>query len=1308
MKALSSHFSLLALLLAFFSYDNSAFADSFDIITDAELIVDLRNEAGLKKDQKIPGTTLEKLQQLLAPQISIRLGQHSVSSFREWQAVQVSTEIIHFKRHEWPDHFFELNLPAASLSFVGYGVFGKGGGFKMPLGLKNLKKNNAGNYVLQVQPVVLSFDLDRDKVSLTLESQPLADSQNFSATRIDNHRVQIKHNSWGDFFWEADSNKRQVWLQSGSLGSSIGERTLIDGALPLLMTHTRTYPGKKTSPDQTVVQRPEKEDIDKNLSDWPVDKTLAMEINKHRKPSDWQEKKKNIYREIIVGLSYDTLLVPVQVDGYAIDRAGRSLMTQFIYQRLKDAGRSLPNPTLTARALGEKNRTFKEDTINSLAQEIKASSIIVPAIGHNGQGKLSISLLHLSADATGSFNGLGVSLKQAKEKSLPFSDEQLPFEILLSHLDNLLHQINIDLPIKKKNRINMQTVTPGLPDSPLELFKKKSLSSLENGYYLQLFGILHPKQTVASEGLFERSLVAAWKLPRSHPDRSLLIARALFHLHRRPAAIKFLGTPQTIEEKAFLAFLNGNLAVLDELRKQIKQPLKKLFADIEYQDLFWAYTQNPLEDTIIEEMVGDRQEWSSLIVRRLLNRWIWRSQSNIMIKDMLDKAFPIEGFTAQALVTSQIALGKSPYEGTEIQLAAYEHCYQILESQGSQLFAEVEGLGLHKSDYLDLLYETSEANLIDSVAKSVWLQHLADRGLEKLRNYSTIYEGHPALTYWKSQALEIKAEESRGRKKEQISKEVEKLKDLCAFWNQGQGYPVHLDIFKHDFPKRYFWVSKVSPLHSLENSLRYTNGNFAVATRLYKYYKLPGREKQLEDFLIILKDRFVGDPERQDLFAKISEDKGEFDKAEQFHREAIEIFPNEWVSYQKLGELFIRQSRLEEAYEILINFPPFTDENPTRTVALSNHAMKAAKLFYKLGLTEKATAFFQIAQSFHTGSAAEMYSAAISDLAEKNYQPMAEHFLRGIQRYQNNFFYSEYIKYLHVFQQHQAAWAIFDNLAPDKLSSVTWESALYGLRTEGKSEQEIDNWFSTQADKPEAVEFVLHQLIDRDRRPDTSQLSAKAGSVKKKFIDIYSSYKTGNFKQLHHFHKVDNIRQLRTDLLPYLAVHYHYFDRHEEFKQLLQKSTDVHGKGFYSYLTEGVIAGLESSNPQLALGLFRKAWLNIHLLKNQFLPPLYQLSDICEWLFERTGKQSYLNASLDYADLQYKQDPLASWPYSIRAKYAKTELERLSALGAALYLDKNSARISHFNGEERKQAEQLFEKNNIFTEPQEELLKTQI
>jgi hypothetical protein len=1260
----------------------SSIADSIDIITNAEMVIDLNSES--------------------TPLVTVLLQGKPVSLSKEWTVVRLDKNILHFKRSDKsePDLFLELNLLEKQLFAVLKGSFGQVGGMKVPT-MGRIHKVSSGRYYLNLEPVVLVNNIDEERATLKFDNFSLADTHSFNVKRINDHIVQVRHKGWKDFFWEADTKQKQVWASTGVFGSAPFDQNLIPGAIPVNLSDI-AYPPTPVASQKAPAGRNPIEDNANGASQtcWPTD--LALKTAKERHPSAWQEKQKSLYRKILTSSTHDTLLLPVQVNGYAIDRPGRMLLTYFIHQRINR--KSLPNPLLVSRALGDRARTFKRNDIISLANDLRAKEVLVPSLGYDGVGKLTVSMMRLVVDENGKYQDESKDVVSIR-KNIEFNDENLPFMVVAPLIEGLLHDVGVASVGESKSDIPRENGTLQLVDSPLELLGQVDLSPVEHIYYLQLWGLLHPRASVAQEALFARSLVAAWELPEDHPERRLLIARALFHLKRRPAALEILGESSTAGEKALLAFLNGNLVDLQKYRAQISSPLKKLMADIEYKDLRWAYSEEILAESEILDIVGPTQGWGFLLNRRLLNNWIWLQQSNILVKNELDEAFPIADFTADSLVTSRIALGESFLNGENIDLSAYEHYRRILESDGFELFAETDITLLKKSDYLDLLYAISETNLVDSAVLSIYMRGLADRGLDKIRSYSSVYNEHPKLTYWKGRALKIKAGNSRKEETKQLTKDANELIDLYSFWTQEQSYELPLEEFKYDFPKRYQWSKTDNYTHALESSLKYSNSSFDIFRKLHERYTYGGEKAKANELLDLLKYRWVGHPKRLEFLAKISENGERYREAENYYRNAIQLMPNEWDLYLNLATLLIRQNRMDEAFSQLLAFPAFNEDNPSEKVDLSSHAEAAGLLFFRMGLTDKAKPFFQISSDLQTGSGYEMMAAANLGFIDGDVDMIAYHCLRLVKRYQDHMGYAGYLRYLFSTEHHQDAWAILENLAPSKFSLQLWQAALFGFRIEGKKKEEIDEWFSKFKSHSDSDYFTLSRLIDRDENELGENYPVQR--TRKYFAILHQAFKADKYAKKHPYSKVKIGSNFSAESLPYLAVHFEHFDRLELFIKRLSQFIERRGQGYETELTNGVIAGLKGS-PEKAIEGFNAAWRRIHKLENENIPALYQLAEFSEWFYRRTEDKRYLDACMKFATYQNAKDFLCAWPYGLRALYGKDKETRLTNLGIILYLDKNSDLISQIGEEERALGRKAFHLNSFLEQRHRKVLGSEI
>ena len=130
----------------------------------------------------------------------------------------------------------------------------------------------------------------------------------------------------------------------------------------------------------------------------------------------------------------------------------------------------------------------------------------------------------------------------------------------------------------------------------------------------------------SANGCFERSLVVLARLDSNNPEIPLLKARALFYLHRRPAALQAISEPNNPSENGMVALLHGNLPELETQISHIQSPIKKLFAFIDLVDLRHYYEKTPTIPDSAYIFAKQLPEWSQVIFRRFndLDPWVDR------------------------------------------------------------------------------------------------------------------------------------------------------------------------------------------------------------------------------------------------------------------------------------------------------------------------------------------------------------------------------------------------------------------------------------------------------------------------------------------------------------------------------------------------------------------------------------------------------------------------------------------------------------------------------------------------------------
>lgn len=124
------------------------------------------------------------------------------------------------------------------------------------------------------------------------------------------------------------------------------------------------------------------------------------------------------------------------------------------------------------------------------------------------------------------------------------------------------------------------------------------------------------------------------------------------------------------------------------------------------------------------------------------------------------------------------------------------------------------------------------------------------------------------------------------------------------------------------------------------------------------------------------------------------------------------------------------------------------------------------------------------------------------------------------------------------------------------------------------------------------------------------------------------------------------------------------------------KITDsLRGYRFDEDLTHGVLEALDG-NHEAGIKYLNSALNNRPFKEDRLLFPLYQLVDVCEHLYARTGEDAYREFALELARRHTVVLPMYAWAYFVVAEYSGDEEERVEAAASGFALDSNSYRGS--------------------------------
>ncbi|NOX70797.1 MAG: hypothetical protein GXP15_16550 [Gammaproteobacteria bacterium] len=134
------------------------------------------------------------------------------------------------------------------------------------------------------------------------------------------------------------------------------------------------------------------------------------------------------------------------------------------------------------------------------------------------------------------------------------------------------------------------------------------------------------------------------------------------------------------------------------------------------------------------------------------------------------------------------------------------------------------------------------------------------------------------------------------------------------------------------------------------------------------------------------------------------------------------------------------------------------------------------------------------------------------------------------------------------------------------------------------------------------------------------------------------------------------------------------------------------GYRFDEDLTYAALAAF-SGDHESAMHSLRQALNNRPYVEDRSVYPMYQIADLADRLFERTGEEVYREFALDIGRRHTVVLPMYSWAYFIVAKYSQSEFERVNATASGLHLDPLSHRATKLERKLLDDATELLKKN---------------
>ncbi len=858
-----------------------------------------------------------------------------------------------------------------------------------------------------------------------------------------------------------------------------------------------------------------------------VDQELASEIPEGflRPVSSWRTNEEALYRKLLEGRAFGTVVVPIQVQDFAFDRPTRSLMTAELSLAVGRAlRRTMPDPYLLQRALGDGVRRLDEQAVRAYALRLGAARIIWSYVGHDRKGRMAVTVRDEQWSADPSPRKTKINTTRSHE-DIPFSEENPPIEAYRALLPRILKDLGLSPVASKPPRVASRFTETGLPPTPFGLVAPGSAEPARDAYYFQLLGALTPRREErARERMFEKSLLVLERMTPASPQYRALKVRAYMQLGLRPAALKVLGEPATPEEKELQAALNGNLPDVSTLVEKQSRLVVRLLAALDANLIAADYgvaTEKGAEQKVAA--LGLPGKFWPVFVARALGDWSgWTQEDNLDLKYVLDQDLPVPGYTAEGIVRGAATVGDQAAARTSADLSVLEHVHRLFAADPAKWCCALPFDRPSANDYLDFMEATATDNLMRRANLYTNMQGAPRRAIDFLARIASVYDGFPEFALQRGWA-EAKVVESADRSAREAGQRAAYRDAIDAlYWANGQtrvaadAIPllgrmeqqqmqllsdpgrIRGTLYTRDFPFRPFysnWEAPGDPRVAADNSLlalRNSTSDFAPVRDLASL--LDGKvakPNELNGVLESIRGRFAGCPERNKLLAELSLKVGDVATTKALYRESIKSAPGDWRAYDGLGTLLFEEGKTQDAYKMFMSYPGFGKDAKQDSVDLSNHAYEAGSLFYWRGDFEPAKRFYRIAANLNTGSNASLSSAIRLDMLKGDYAgAMRGSLVRG-QRYGDAHAYRDYFGMLHATGRSDEAWNGFNVLVPRLHASQLWETALVGQRMARASDSDIAVWIRKSGfsdvgtGRDQAAVFMVRAGVT-DRMPSES------------------------------------------------------------------------------------------------------------------------------------------------------------------------------------------------------------------------------
>ncbi len=1084
----------------------------------------------------------------------------------------------------------------------------------------------------------------------------------------------------------------------------------------------------------------------------PAAPTLVFEPFQVR-PSAWAQREEQLFSRVLAGAGCEMLVVPFEARGVSVDRPGRSLMARLVAANIATRNNvCVVDPTLAARALGAARRSYEWPAIAALADAAGANRVL--------RGEVALT------SPAGSFE---VQLRQWRRRPdgqgwddaplpaiapIAFHDELPPEQAFAPRVAEVVAALDLP-PARPAGAAPRAVAKPAAADIPADprALAVGDGSPVERAQRLQLLAALLSPANEAAEHLWERALVALAQEDGSDERVAVLRARAFFHLHRRPYAVKLLEGRGSPEARALRAVLDGNLADAQERAAALDSPREALMAAVGAQALAADYGNwrvKPQQRTLHSALLARFRQYAPLAMPALADGYWQREDAHLLIARDLDRDGSLDAAGNAALRRALLAKPDDSSHELEVRLGLQlESSYAPAWERHAAPWRAARAFDrLAPWDHTDALHTMNRAMVTVTVLGSGTLNTLEAVARARRQLPAEFADFAPVAAQLAQAEHEIwRTEGESPATATARAAFVTQVRELYA-WEGGETrVSADLDPLLSDPPKNLYQDEPMRPWRSPESNradrfdgtrldlrratsdaahyvraARYTHEQFWYLERAFDYLTSAGRKDEARRLVDENRERFVGNYLRDLFLAKLARAAGDAPAEAALLAAAIRSRPDLSSNYEALAVAQLRDHTPAEAQRTLLSQPALADQAGT-PCETAERGYAASMILVNVGELELARPLLEMSSRAAADVCWNTLSTIRLAMQRGNYREALALSEGLVTDYGYTDDLAKTATMYFLIGDANAGWKAFQALWQPPKDVEPFSVAFAGHRIVGSSDAQIvqfaTQWALPNQDSFTALcrEYFLFNMLMIDRPPSADTLrialtfEGQSGDRAMALLaNGYFAFRTGNhaaaienFRQVHEALRNLGVHQKRSVNypLPYMTASLLELGRTEEAAALVSGEIERGSIGFHTLVAQAFVAGWAGDVAKAREFLWRA------FVVRPFDPDLavkssFQTLEATELLFAKTKDTAYRDLLIDLARRATRAWP-DSWAFAMLAKHTQDPDERLRALGIAQFLDRRSERLASFSASERAEAAKWFALNKPFSDARERI-----